>query len=606
MALFASPGNRTLNTDHIKTERSRSQKPTIDLARRLWSPYVSRYWPRLLVALMAMGVYAASAAALPLAVEWIDSGFAGGAERFAPTLNQVLVFGPIFIALAVGLNALAQYIQVRATIGAALCALRDMQNEMFSSLTAMDLAQQRADTSGQIIARFTNDTAVLRETLSRISNGVRDVFTLLALCATMLFYDWALFLVVLAIYPVIGLPVARIGKILRKTSADAQRQAGDVMSLVSESVSGSQMVKSYQIEPLEQARAAFAFDTRLSLLKRMAYARALNEPFINLAGAIALGAVVAIVAIRISNGAIDRSEFSGFLVALLLLSQPARGLGTLNAVMQEGFGAFERILGLIDSTGSISSAANAKPLSVGGGAIRFENVSFQYDGNAKALHDVSFDIEEGSRVAIVGPSGAGKSTLINLLPRLYDPTAGRIMIDGVDISLATISSVRSVISLVSQDAIVFNLSAMENIAFGKPGSTRADIIRAASDAAANDFIAVLEDGYDTPLGENGGVLSGGQRQRIALARAFLKNAPILLLDEATSALDAENEDAIHEALNRITAGRTSLIIAHRLSTVKDADRIIVLDEGQIVEQGTHTELLENDGVYARHVQLQLR
>lgn len=579
---------------------------TAALAKRLWSGYVQRYWPRLLVALAAMGIYAGSAAALPLAVEWIDSGFAGGAKRFSPTLNQVLIFGPVFIVLAVGLNALAQYIQVRASMGAALCALRDMQNDMFTALTQMDFAQQRAETSGQIVARFTNDTTVLRETLTRLANGVRDLFTLLALCATMVFYDWALFLVVLAIYPVIGLPIARIGKFLRKSSSTAQHQAGEVISLVGESVTGARMVKAFQIEPLERTRAAHAFDVRLGLLKRMAYVRALNEPLINLAGALALGVVVAIVSIRISNGAIDRSEFSGFLVALLLLSQPARGLGTLNAVMQEGFGAFERILKIVDTKGVIVSPVDGVELPAGPGAIQFDNVGFAYTENTPALEDIKIDIPAGTRAALVGPSGAGKSTLLNLLPRLYDPTQGRILIDGTDISTVSLSSLRARIGLVSQDAIVFNLSAMENIAFGKPQASRADIIRAATHAGANDFIAQLPNGYDTPLGEGGGLLSGGQKQRIALARAFLKDAPILLLDEATSALDAQTEDEIRAAFDRLTKGRTSLVIAHRLSTVKEADLIIVVDGGRIVETGTHDDLMVGEGVYARHANLQLR
>ncbi len=575
------------------------------LAWRLWRDYLSRYWPRLALSLLAMAAYAGSASAIPVGVEWINAGLAGGTDRFAPSLRQVLIFGPALVLALGALNAVSQYLQARLSAGAALAVLRDLQNNMFSSLMALDFAQLRRENSGQFISRFTNDTVVLRETLERAANAVRDVLTLVGLCAIMIYYDWVLFLIVLAVYPVIGVPVARIGKFLRRTSSDAQAQAGDLTALLGETLSGARMVKSYQIEPLERARAADAFDVRLGLLKKMAYARALNEPFIFFAGAVAIAIIVAVVAMRISAGALSVSEFTGFIIALLLLSQPARGLGTLNAAMQEGFGALERMLWLIDARPTIENAPDATGLPSGPGAIRFENVGFSYGAERRALEGVTLDVPAGKQAALVGESGAGKSTLMNLLPRLYEPDAGRILIDGVDIVQVTLRSLRARIAMVSQDAVVFNMSALENIAFGRPGASRADIIRAATEAAANDFISTLPNGYDTPLGEGGANLSGGQRQRIALARAFLKDAPILLLDEATSALDAESETKIQEALSRLTKGRTTLVIAHRLSTVKNADFIAVMEGGRIIETGVHDELLAKKGAYARQAALQL-
>lgn len=576
------------------------------LAIRLWREFLGRYWPRLGVALIAMGVYAASASAIPIGVEWINAGFAGGDGRFSPSLQSVQIFGPLIIVALGAVNAAAQYTQTRLSAGAALGALRDIQNAMFDKLTRLDYAQIRGENIGQHISRFTNDTMVLRESLTRATTAVRDLLTLIGLCLMMLWYDWMLFLVVALIYPVIGVPVARIGKILRRISSNAQSQAGDLASLVNESVAGARMVKTYQIEPLERARAAQAFDDRLGLLKRMAYARALNEPFIFFAGSVALALVISIVAMRISAGALSIQEFISFIIALLLMSQPARGLGTLNAVLQEGFGAFERMTRLLDTEPTIVSAPGAPDLSAGSSVISVRDVGFSYGDGDAALNGVSCDIEAGVLTALVGASGAGKSTLFNLLTRLYDPSAGAIMVGGADIRNVSLRSLRSQMALVSQDAVIFNMSALENIAFGNPAASRADIIRAAEAAAANDFIAALPHGYDTPLGEGGSRLSGGQKQRIAIARAFLKDAPILLLDEATSALDAESEARIQEAIARLAAGRTTIAIAHRLSTIRQAAKIIYLKDGRVAETGTHDELIAAGGDYARQAALQFR
>lgn len=574
------------------------------LAVRLWRDYLSRYWSRLALALFAMAIYAASASAIPVGVEWINAGFSGDNARYSPSLDRVLLIGPLLVIGLGAANALAQYVQTRLSATAALSTLRDLQNDMFARMTALDFGRLRREDTGQLVSRFTNDATVLRETLQRVSNAVRDLLTFAGLCTMMIYYDWVLFLVILFVYPLIGLPVARIGKILRRTSAGAQQQAGVITGLVNESVAGARMVKAYQIEPLERARAADAFETRFALLRKMAFTRGANEPVIFFAGSIALAIVVAIVALRIGAGALSTSEFVGFIIALLLLSQPARGLGTLNAVAQEGFAALERMLTLIDARPGIVTSDGAIDLPAGPGAVTFENIAFSYADGGPAVSEINIEIPAGATAALVGPSGAGKTTLMNLLPRIYEARSGRILIDGHNISDVTLKSLRARIALVSQEAVIFNMSALENIAFGRPGASRHEIIAAAEAAAASDFIAAMPNGFDTPLGEGGSILSGGQRQRIALARAFLKDAPILLLDEATSALDAENEAHIQQTISTLMKDRTTLVIAHRLSTVKEADVIFVMEAGHVVETGRHEDLLAKDGVYARHAGLQ--
>ncbi len=580
------------------------------LAVRLWRDYLSRYWPKLALALVAMAIYAGTASAIPAGVEAINAAFTGVGEGRAKALvdldpAEVAIWGPAIIIILGGGNALSQYVQARLTASAALAALRDLQLDVYAALTRIDDAQLRALGSGQAAARLTNDSIVLRDTLTRAATAVRDVLTLIGLLGVMLYYDWALFLVVFLVYPILGWPVASIGRYLRTRSRQAQEQAGEIAALAMETVGGGRLIRAYGLEEAVAGKAARAFDERLGVLQRMARLRALNEPFIFFVGAIAMSIIVAVVAMRIDAGALNVSELVSFIIALLLLSQPARGLSTLNAVAQEGFGALERMTSLIDLEPHVVDRADAAPLRIDRAAVSFRDVRFAYVEGANALNGLSFEARGGERIALVGESGAGKSTVFNLLLRFYDPAGGTVAIDGQDVRAASIRSLRRAIAIVSQETTLFDDTVAANIGFGKLDASEDEIVEASKAAAADGFIRELPNGYDTRVGEGGLNLSGGERQRIAIARAFLKDAPILLLDEATSALDAETERQVQDALNRLAEGRTTIVIAHRLATVVGADRILLMDKGRVVAEGAHETLLERNDSYARLAKLQL-
>jgi len=522
-----------------------------------------------------------------------------GADR-----AQVLALIPLVmvaVSLVKGVAAFGQF-YLMGMLGQRVVA--DLRRRLFEHLLTLSPGFYSRRHSGDLMSRFSADVGAVEVAITNsIASYFRDGLTVVVMLITCFIIDWRMSLVVFCAVPITLVPVVRLAKKLKRATTQGQASIGQIAEMVQESISGIRVVQAFGMERWEARRFGEANGRWLAIQRKSFLVRAFTSPLMEVMAAAGLATAIAWVGPKILSGEFDSAKIISFLGAVMLLYQPVKQLGRVGQMALQGAAASERIFEILDTPSAVVDAGTGT-LAPFAEAIRYEGVKFAY-GDVPVLHGLDLTIRKGEVVALVGGSGGGKSTVANLLPRFWDPTAGRVTIDGRDVREVTLQSLRAQVALVTQDTVLFNDTIRANIAYGRPELSPADVERAARMAQAHDFIMAQPNGYDTVIGEKGTNLSGGQRQRLAIARAFLKDAPILVLDEATSALDAEAEREVQRSLEDLmglggAAGhRTTLVIAHRLSTIRNADKIVVLSKGHVVETGRHEELLARGGEYAR-------
>jgi ATP-binding cassette subfamily B protein len=584
-------------TDAADRPKGRSIRPL-----RALLPFLRPYRGTLLLALFALLVAAAAMLTLPIAARFlIDRGFAASS---AETINRY--FGWFLLAAAVfGVFAAIRFYFV-TWLGERVVA--DIRDAVYRKVVRLDPAFFEVTRTGEVLSRLTTDTTLVQSIAgSGISIALRSSINLVGALVMLALTSPSLMGWIVLLVPVVIAPLILVGRLVRKLSRDAQDGIADSSGLAGETLNAIQTVQAFTLENLQGERFHRSVEAAFGAAVRRTKARALLTA---LGVMLVFGAITLVLwlgAHAVLEGNMTGGELGQFLLYAVFVASSAAALTEMWGEVQRAAGATERLVELLEAEPDIRPPASPVALpSPGTGSIRFEGVGFSYPSrpDSRALQDFTIVIEPGETVAFVGPSGAGKSTTFQLLLRFYDPQAGRVLVDGIDLVSARPEDIRRRIGLVPQDTVLFGASARENIRYGRPEAADAEIEAAARAAAADEFILELPEGYETFLGERGARLSGGQRQRIAIARAILKDPPILLLDEATSSLDAESERVVQEALERLMEGRTTIIIAHRLATVLKADRIVVMDRGRIVDSGSHAELIERNPLYARLAELQ--
>lgn len=580
-------------------EAGQSMGQDARLYRRLLGE-VKPYWRRLATAMVMMALVGGASAAMAYLVKPIlDDVFVPPHKPEMLTILPMLIIGVFAIK---GLSAYGQLYLMQA-VGQSI--VTSFRVRLFAHLQRLSLSYFDSMPTGALISRITNDVTHIQNAVSSTVTGLlKDAFAIVGLVFVLFYHDWLLAIFALGVFPVCLIPLIKFGQRLRRISTRTQESMADVSVIIHETMAGQRIVKGFCREDYETERFTKEAQRLLRLRLKDVSIRAISSPLMEFLGGLGIGFIIYYGGSQVIEGHSTTGTFFSFLTALFMLYEPVKRLSNLNNDIQMGLAAATRVYQVLDTEPEIVDRDDAIELPRLERTIRFEGVYFSYASGDEVLHDINLTVHRGEVLALVGTSGGGKTTLVNLLPRFYEVSQGRVTFDGVDIRQATLHSLRRQIAIVTQQTILFNDTVRTNITYGRPGADQEELRAAAEAAYALDFIEGLPEGFDTKIGEGGVRLSGGERQRLSIARALLADRPVLILDEATSSLDTESELQVQKALENLMKGRTTFVIAHRLSTVQRADRIVVIDGGRIVEEGNHEALLARRGVYHRLYQMQ--
>ena len=567
---------------------------TLKTIRRIWKSYASGSTKLLLIALSCNAIVALTTPALPELIRRVIDDIFVNADRSMLTILPLVAISIMLIRAigTYGANVAINYIGQRI--------VGSLQKDLYRSILNSDLSYINSIHSARFISSFTADSSKLRETMSSVVvNLSRNILMVVGLVGYLFYVDAMLATIFFIVIPPAAIGLKFLGKKLRKAIRMSLEEIGALSALVSETLKGIRIIKAYGKEQMHVRKASEVIDKVVNFSMKGVRARSASAPIMEIVTGVAIACIIYYAGNKSLDGLMTVGSFMAFTTAAGLLYDPLKAVANLQAMLQEGVAASQRLFPILDNKPKIQDKKNLKKPEIFSGSINFENVSFSYSENDKdVLKNISIKIKSGQTVALVGPSGAGKSSLLNLVPRFYDVSSGKVEINDIDIKDLSLADVRSSSALVSQDTLIFDLSIKENIIFGNDNVSEKTFQNVCEDSLVDEFVKDLPDGYETIAGESGVRISGGQKQRIAIARAMIKDAPILLLDEATSSLDSDSEKKVQIALDKLIKNKTALVIAHRLSTVRNVDKIYVIDKGTVVEEGNHDSLIKNDGLYS--------